>query len=582
MAITKIKVENVKGAKNIEIIDKIFPNKPSLLVAPNGFGKTSITTAFLSLNANRLKLDEEHAHLGNPANKPKLTVQILGQDGVAADYHADEVSNTLSAQLDVHVINSKLRPKAVIKNMGKFSTGTARMKLDEIVLVNKIPTKATFGYSAPAVRREFGANGKCLSSIELDLQCATLASQLLTSRVTIAKFTGAKASAALAGIKLRINSWPGTAADVLARANAEVSGELEAVECVKSLADLLALARPVVRPRIELLLGAWQICELAHQDAARFKAACEYATYLGDKAAFTQLITAFDTTWKSVKPSEKGGRLVVDFPNPGMVSNGQRDSLSFAAQVQRVRQRIGRRDVLLIVDEIFDYLDDANLVAAQYYISNLIKEVKSRGIRIYPLIFTHLNPQAFRNYTFADQKVYFLAKSKAVVRDHMRRLILKREEIAVKDDISRCYLHHHPEHIDIGPAFQALGLLEAWGDSRKFHAFTVGEWRKYQKREDSYDPFAVSCYARVAIEKSVYGKIADPLKAQAFLDANGTTKKLQYAQSIGIEVPEVCFLLGVIYNQGLHYRDHIDNSSPIVSSLENVVIRQMLEEALRG
>ena len=31
---------------------------------------------------------------------------------------------------------------------------------------------------------------------------------------------------------------------------------------------------------------------------------------------------------------------------------------------------------ILIIDEVFDYLDDANIMAAQFYITDLIKTVK--------------------------------------------------------------------------------------------------------------------------------------------------------------------------------------------------------------
>lgn len=582
MSITKIIVENVKGAKRIEIVDKIIPNKPSLLVAPNGFGKTSITTAFLSLNAKRLKLDDEHAHEGNVANKPKLTIELLDVENQGKHLYADEMSNSISTVLDVHVINSKLRPKAVKRNMGKFTTATARLSLDEIVLVQKIPKKAYFGYSIADMRKWFGDNGKCLPNIDLDLKSASLAPALLANKASISKFANHKVSTAIDEIRQRINAHQGTVSEILQWIKAEVEQDLEAIDCLKDVADLISSARPVVRARAELLLAALQVCELSKADHAAFKAACEYAEYLADRAAYEHLITSFDTTWKSVKPTEKKGQLVVDFPNPGMVSNGQRDSLSFAAQVQRVRQKIGKRDIVLIVDEIFDYLDDANLVAAQYYISNLVKEVKGRGVRIYPLIFTHLNPQSFRSYAFQDQKIYFLDKRKASINPNMRRLISLRENPTIKDAVDRHFLHFAPDNCDTTPEFRALGLLESWGNSVKFAAYIDGEWAKYQGHSDVYDPFAVCCYVRIAIERNVHKKIEDAAKAAEFLAIKGTTNKLRFAISVGVEVADVCFLLGVIYNDGLHLRENSDNASPVVSKLENVVIRQMLGEAVRS
>lgn len=41
-------------------------------------------------------------------------------------------------------------------------------------------------------------------------------------------------------------------------------------------------------------------------------------------------------------------------------------------------------DNILIIDEVFDYLDDANLMAVQYYITQMIKEFKDKkGIFVY-------------------------------------------------------------------------------------------------------------------------------------------------------------------------------------------------------
>lgn len=49
--ITNIKIENIKGfgTANNSFDIEIKPQKVNILVAPNGFGKSSITVAFSSL-----------------------------------------------------------------------------------------------------------------------------------------------------------------------------------------------------------------------------------------------------------------------------------------------------------------------------------------------------------------------------------------------------------------------------------------------------------------------------------------------------------------------------------------------------
>jgi ABC-type cobalamin/Fe3+-siderophores transport system ATPase subunit len=56
--LTSLKIENVKGILSKYFFLDLYPNKPSILVAPNGFGKSSIACAFKSLNNNRIALDE--------------------------------------------------------------------------------------------------------------------------------------------------------------------------------------------------------------------------------------------------------------------------------------------------------------------------------------------------------------------------------------------------------------------------------------------------------------------------------------------------------------------------------------------
>ena len=59
-------------------------------------------------------------------------------------------------------------------------------------------------------------------------------------------------------------------------------------------------------------------------------------------------------------------------------------------------------------------------------------------------------------------------------------------------------------------------------------------------------------------------------------ETNGTKKKLHFAQSIGIHIPETYFLLGIIYNTSLHLEEGQDVSKPLGLKLENGTIKQMI------
>jgi hypothetical protein len=63
----------------------------------------------------------------------------------------------------------------------------------------------------------------------------------------------------------------------------------------------------------------------------------------------------------------------------------------------------------LIIDEVFDYLDGSNMLAVQYYLSQLIDRCKSSGKILFPIIFTHLDPEVFTNYYFSKKKVHYIS-----------------------------------------------------------------------------------------------------------------------------------------------------------------------------
>ncbi len=74
--ITNITIKNIKGydsvGKSMDVI--LLPNKIHLVIAPNGFGKTSLTTAFEALNANSLAVKDEDKYQENPLLHPFLSV----------------------------------------------------------------------------------------------------------------------------------------------------------------------------------------------------------------------------------------------------------------------------------------------------------------------------------------------------------------------------------------------------------------------------------------------------------------------------------------------------------------------------
>ncbi len=577
MTIKSIAIENVKGIANQTFDLEILPNKPSILVAPNGFGKSSFAAAFSCLNSARMVLPKEHHHKGDEHRQPRLTLTIT-KDGVDEVLSATSTSNLISANYDIHVISNRLAAKAVKRNMGSFTTASASITIDPFVL-STVPPRSNFPYSSAQMKANFGANGKILKNIDALLSNSIFAEKLISFYTDMDKFSGVRIQRNINQIVEQLNAQNGTSEQIKAWATANLQATFEEIDCIRAVADLASRFDLTQRDRIDALLSAYQICVAYTQDKQGFKNACKYKAYINEKNSYEEIIGSFDTTWKSIRPAESGGKLIVDFPAASNISNGQRDSLCFAAWLRKVSNSVGQRDCILVIDEVFDYLDDANLIAVQYYISNLIGELKGKGSKIYPLILTHLNPIHFRNFTFKDQKIYFLKKSKPVLNEHFKKLIVNRSDNSISPTVDRHHLHFHPTAINLRTEFRALSLKETWGESAVFHAHTESEWNKYIAGDDNYDPFAVCCYVRVKIEQLAYEKIVNDDDKVKFLETNGTTAKLELAEEAGVDIKNTAFFLGVIYNEGMHIKEHVDNSSPIVYKLENLTIRKMLIES---
>lgn len=581
MTIKSITIENVRGIKSQSFPLSILPNKPSLLVAPNGFGKSSIAAAFAGLKTKRMELPKEQHHCGDDSLLPKLGI-VLQQGNATVTLVADSQGNDIAPVLDVHVVTSRLRPKATKHNMGRFVTATASLEIGELELVKTVPAKVHHAYAIGSMREHFGTSGKALRNLSRTLTNPVLGQNMAALYGALDKLDGVRVRGGeIDEMTALLRVQPGKADDIRAWANATLAPRLESIDALNSVADLLSTLAGPGETRIDVLLSSLQVAFTYQQDKKLFKEACKYLAYLNEKESFEDIIRAFGATWKKVKPVERKGSLVVIFPAAMHISNGQRDSLCFAAELRKIERSLSSRDCVVVIDEVFDYLDDANLVAVQYYITRLIKKVKESGKKIYPLILTHLNPYYFRNFTFSNQKVYFLKPSKPVINKDFRALIAKRTDGTIQASVDRHFLHYDPAPVDIRKEFKTLGLREEWGESTAFQAHTKAEWNKYVNKAENYDPFAVCCFVRVRIEQIVYEAIGDIARKKEYLDTWMTKNKLDFAVEHGIDVDDTLYLLGLIYNEGMHIHESVDDSSPVVSKLENLTVRHMLMESVK-
>jgi len=173
MKIKTIEITNVKGIGNNAFILDLLPNKPNLLVAPNGFGKSSFSIGFDSLKRTKIELDSKHYFQDNDANRPILSM-IVEDDAGTRTLLANDTANTISNEFDVFVINSQLMAKATKMNIGGTVIVKSSLEISPTILVPTIPPKVPFSYNSGDAKKAFGANGKILPNISNAFNCALL------------------------------------------------------------------------------------------------------------------------------------------------------------------------------------------------------------------------------------------------------------------------------------------------------------------------------------------------------------------------------------------------------------------------
>lgn len=572
-----IEIENIKGIKQKKLELDIQANKPSILVAPNGFGKSSLATAFNSMNNRRIALDEEDYHAEKSANLPRIQIEYTRPDGALITLEATNTTNTISSEIDYFVINNLTKPKGNASTFGGFANASASLVIEDVVLVDRIPPNISFNYSYRNSQTRFGQNSRVLPNATPVLTNLKLVEKLSECYQALQRANGDRIQRRINAIITDINAQAGTAEALINWITTHRLNDLKRIDHLNTIGNLINEFDIGYNSETKSYLAAIQLIWLYNEDNNNFKNACTYNNYRLDKQRFDTTLKTFNCTWKNIRSSETGGKLVVKFPKAIHISNGQRDILTFISMLFKAKRKLKKPANILIIDEVFDYLDDANLIAAQYYITNFIKEFDLLGKRIYPLILTHLNPNYFKNFAFSNQKVYYLDKSTIQVNTSMIKLLRNRKNATIETEVNKYLLHYDPGTINKRAEFRALGIRELWGEGNNFVQYLNTEVNNYLTNQP-FDPFAVCGALRMRIEQIAYDKLQSDEARNAFLTTHKTRSKLEKAEEMGIVSPESHYLLGIIYNEGMHWKENQDNVSPIASKLENLTIKKLISD----
>jgi predicted ATP-binding protein involved in virulence len=572
--ISNIKIENVKGFGTIgnSFDIDLFSGKINILVAPNGFGKSSITTAFGSLNGKTLSLSEDHQyHNEDSSLAPLLSITENGNT-----YVSNATSDQISNNFTIYIINNPLTAKAIGQNMGKFVHTYGYMDIKNIEIC-KVSPRVILLYHYNVIKKKFGGNGKILLNIQSKLLFDnSFVASLGDLYSSFEKFKAKSRSAKIDEVISYINSLVGSRDEIKGEFDAKKLTNMQSEEGYK---EFISVLKHVGRfDDLDTFGYFYQLFFLYKSDTKNFKNAVKYSKYCLYRDAFNNNLKSLDTTWKDLHATEEKDKLVINFPKADEISYGQRDALSLCVNLQILKADLEKRPgkYIIIIDEVFDYLDAMNLTLTQYYLSTLVRDFKSTCV-LYPIIMTHLDPQIFIHYAFRKMKVIYLIDVSKKRDPHLRMLLSCRNNELIKDDVSHFLLHYAPDVIAKGSVFEELGLPKEWGENLEFMSFCSKEMTNYLN-DRNYDPYAVCTALRVRVEKLAYDELDSIEDRKKFVDTHGTKYKLDLVDGIKDDLPEVYYMLGIIYNDTEHlYLLEENEDKPVIYRLNNDMIKNAIK-----
>lgn len=584
--INSIEINKIKGIDYLKLQLNLIPNKPSIFVAPNGFGKSSITAAFDSISSNKLIITRDNLHNSKENSDSYIKICDVREKN-ENELIADLKTNSISSKYKVKVINNKVTSDAKMLNINGFNIPKSDLIVKDITLTNFIPEKKYFNYFVTKYRSEYKINKYIFSNLD----------ELFNSQNFIIRLGNVKKNLDNILKKKRINE---TISELEAQFQTKTIKQTdffnafdknELIDKILDDSDVRVICDDLdkilnIKNKVEKTIFVIQLIKVYNDNKTEFVKIYKKAVYEKRKKSLEDLIKAIDKKKRIVTISEQKGKLIVKFIRANMISNGETDLLCFLVMLEKIKYEEINKDLILVIDEVFDYLDDANIIVVQKYISSFIKSFTESDKNIFPIIMTHLDPNVFKNYYFSKMKVYYLNDINLTIDDEVRKIITDRKNITDSsnfDYIGKYYLHYNNETRDLSTIFSDKGLSNKYYSSEKFYRLSNDEMKKYIDNLPC-DYLLVLCALRINIEKYIYECIDDGYKA-SFIEEKMTVNKIAFVEQIGIRIPENFQLLSVLYNDFMHLDKSADSQNKkvlfLASKLDNIFIKSIIRSTMK-
>lgn len=590
--IRRIKIENIKGKSRFELFFADFTaNHPNIIVAPNGYGKSTLATALKAAEHGKMKLDIQDIYQQNRNNHPTLEIELSG-DNVGL-FRASDTQNTISSSISLGVINSPLYAKSITRSYGSGRVSSADLRIEDIIVCKSVPPRASISYSYAEIKSSFSGVGKLFLNISELLSNYHNIELIFNIREILNKCIAQERIQHSFDEFLRRCPTNGTVEEIKSQISLDEITTLQnnsnisiLFDCINKMANLPPKWHP-----IDVIFTAIQLCKVigshySNGEKDIIKKVHTYLEYKTIRETIDKRLEDFNTTGRVIKTREDHGKLIVTFDRADSLSNGERDILSFVVNIEKFEFLFKKTIGILVIDEVFDYLDGSNMLAVQYYLTELIKRCKAKGKVFFPLIFTHLDPAVFSNYYFQKKKVHYISASGQIdMTADIVKMLRVRESNALaaeeKEEIEKYYLHYTGENHTLSSEL-ANKIDPNFSDSNaSFRAKLYDEVTGKYLNQSTYNPVMVIAGLRIKIEEIIYHQLNSEDRL-SYIEQHKVINKLNFAIERGINIPELYFLLQPLYNDGLHLGGSEEAvRSKIRSSYlktDNLHIRKMIEK----
>ena len=590
--IQRIKIENIKGKSSFEVsFTNLTANQPNIVVAPNGYGKSTIATAFKAAQHGKLKLDPRDIYQQNPDNHPKLEIELQGEH--AGIFMTSDTESNISPNISLGVINSSLYAKSTTRHFGTRTASTADLRIEDIIVYPRIPEKCSINYSYNQVKKVFGNKGKLFLNISEMLSICGNIGRILAIKENLNKCISQARIQSSFNDFLNVCPNCGRTNEIKRVISLDQIAALRNNDNVAILFDCINKMehKPIEWQPVDVVFTAIQLCKVIgnHYDAGDkdiIKKVYSYLEYKAIREIIDNRLADFNTTGRTIKTREDHGKLIVGFERADSLSNGERDILSFVVNLTKFEHMFRKNVGILIIDEVFDYLDGSNMLAVQYYLIELLKSCKAKGKVLFPIIFTHLDPAVFSNYYFQKKKIHYISLSAPIqLNSDLVKMLRLRESGTLcdkeKQEIEKYYLHYVDKNYTLNAELAQKVALDFSDSNISFRTKLYAEITEKYLSEATYNPVMVIAGLRIKIEEVLYHRLA-PEDRETYIAEHKVINKLNFAIAKGVDVPELFFLLQPLYNDGLHLGGNDDAvRSKIKSSYlktNNLHIQRMIKE----